>query len=412
MRKIFLKILQFKLKIIAQLFILRYKPKIIGITGSVGKSSVKEAIYTVLCSKFKVRRNLGSYNNEIGVPLTIIGEESPGSNLLGWIILFFRALKNFIYDKDYPKILVLEMGVDKPRDLDYLLSFIKPKIAVITSIAPAHLEAMKSEEEIYKEKSKLALGLSRGGTAILNFDDERLRRLGLSLKHKVLFYGFEDQAQLFASEIKYQNKGMIFNLNYAGSVVPARINSLGRGQVLAALAACAAALTLKMDLISASKELLKIRGLKGRLKIFKGKKKTTLIDDSYNSNPASAKSGLEAAGALKENGNYQRLVLILGDMLELGTISKRSHINLGREAAKIADVVIAVGREAKNISSNLWFPDAKTLNKKILSILRPGDLVLIKGSQGVRMERVSRVLLRDKRDIKRLPRMTGYWTGK
>ncbi|TSC91706.1 MAG: UDP-N-acetylmuramoyl-tripeptide--D-alanyl-D-alanine ligase [Candidatus Berkelbacteria bacterium Licking1014_96] len=412
MRQIALKIIQFKLKIIAKLFLARYQPKIIGITGSVGKSSTKEAIYTVLRAEFDVRRSRGSYNNEIGAPLTILGDESPGSNIWGWIILFFRALINLIYDKDYPSILILEMGVDKPADLDYLLGFIKPKIAVITAIAPAHLEAMKSEDEIFSEKSKLALALPKAGTAILNFDDERLRRLGLSLSSKVLFYGLNDQAQLSASEIKDEERSVIFNLNYAGSVVPARINSLGRGQIYAVLAACAVAVTLKMDLITASKELLRVKPLKGRLKIFPGKKETTLIDDSYNSNPVSAQAAIETAKIFKENGNYQRLVLVLGEMLELGSISRRAHLNLGREAAKVADLVITVGDEAKNISSNFWFRDSEALSKKILALIKPGDLILIKGSQGVRMEKVSRVLLKNKPDIKHLPRMSGYWEGK
>lgn len=412
MRQIALKILQWKLKIISQLFLARYKPKIIGITGSVGKSSAKEAIYTVLRTEFKVRRSLGSYNNEIGVPLTIMGEESPGSNIIGWVVLFFRALINLIYDKDYPSILILEMGVDKPADLDYLLGFIKPKIAVITSIGQAHLEKLGNEEEVFSEKSKLALSLPKAGTAILNFDDERLRRLGLSLPSGVLFYGLESQAQLSASEIKYEDQGAIFNLNYAGNVVPARINSLGRGQIYAALAACAAAVTLKMDLIAASKELWCVKSLKGRLKVFPGKKDTTLIDDSYNSNPASAELGLEMAKIFKENGNYQRLVLVLGEMLELGRISRRAHLNLGREAAEIADLIITVGSEAKNISSNLWFGDSEALSKKILSLIKPGDLVLIKGSQGVRMEKVTKVLLKNKKDIKKLPRMSGYWINK
>lgn len=412
MRKIFLKILIWKLKIISQLFLARYKPKIIGITGSVGKSSTKEAIYTVLRTEFKVRRSLGSYNNEIGVPLTIIGEESPGANIFGWIVLGFKAIGKLIYNKNYPRVLILELGVDKPDDLDYLLGFIKPKIAVITSISPVHLEAMKSEEEIYQEKSKLALKLSKKGTAILNFGDERLRRLGLSLPHQVLFYGFDSQAQLSASEIRYQDKGMIFNLNYAGSVVPAKINSLGRGQVLSALAACAVAITLKMDLLSVSKELFRIRPLKGRLKVFAGKNQTTIIDDTYNSNPASAQTALETAKIFKENGNYQRLVLVLGEMLELGKISRRAHLNLGREAAKMADLVITVGHEAKNISAKLWFRDSKALSKKILSLVGPGDLILIKGSQGVRMEKVSAILLKNKKDIKHLPRMSGYWINK
>ena len=133
---------------------------------------------------------------------------------------------------------------------------------------------------------------------------------------------------------------------------------------------------------------------------------------SYNSNPASAKLALQTIKILRDNGNYQRLVLILGDMLELGAVSKRAHINLGREAVKTADLVITVGKEAKNISANLWFKDSEILSKKILSILRPGDLVLIKGSQGVRMEKVTKVLLKNKKDIECLPRMSGYWKDK
>jgi UDP-N-acetylmuramoyl-tripeptide--D-alanyl-D-alanine ligase len=439
MRKIFLKILQWKLKILAQLFLWRYKPKIIGVTGSVGKSSTKEAIYTVLKAKFKVRRSLGSYNNEIGVPLTIMGEETKGANILGWIAVFFRAMGNLIYNKDYPQILVLEMGVDKPRDLEYLLSFIKPKIAVVTSIGAAHLEKMKSEEEIFQEKSKLALALPKKGVAVLNFDDIRLRKLGLKIKRKILFYGTDSQANMSASEIKCychpersegsrdsssatQNDiiicGMTFNINFAGSVVPVNVFVFGQGQIYAALAACAVASVFGMDLVSASNEIRKIKSLKGRLKLLSGIKGTYILDDSYNSNPMSASSSLKTAVSIKESLGVNRLVVVLGDMLELGEISRRSHINLGRQAARDADMVIAVGAEAKNIYSGaeetlsgsaLWFADSEMAAKKILVIIKPGDLILIKGSQGARMEKVSKVLLKNKSDIKHLPRMSGGW---
>jgi UDP-N-acetylmuramoyl-tripeptide--D-alanyl-D-alanine ligase len=418
MRKFGLRILELYLKITASLFLLRYKPKIIGVTGSVGKSSTKEAIFTVLSSKFKVRRSLGSYNNEIGAPLTIMGEESQGGNIFGWIKVFFRAIGNLIYDKDYPQILVLEMGVDKPKDLEYLLSFIKPRIAVITSISAAHLEKMQSEGEIFAEKSKLAISLSKRGVAVLNFDDERLKNLGLNLKSKVIFFGLSPQANMYASEIKHELTGMTFNINYAGSVVPASLTSLGIGQVYAAIAACAVATVLGIDVVSASKELNKIKGLKGRLKLFAGKKGTQILDDSYNSNPYAASASLKSALRIKESLGAHRLVAVLGDMLELGKISRRAHINLGREAATLADLVIAVGKLSKNLylgaeetlgENSLWFPDSETLAKKILNIIESGDLVLIKGSQGVRMEKVSKVLLKNKSDIKHLPRMAGLW---
>ena len=421
MRKIGLKLLQFYLRITASLFLLRYKPKIIGITGSVGKSSTKEAIYTVLSAKFKVRRSLSSYNNEIGVPLTIIGEESKGAHILAWMVVFFKAIGNLIYDKDYPEVIVLEMGVDKPRDLEYLLSFIKPKIAVITSIGAAHLEKMNSEQEIFKEKAKLVLTLPKKGVAILNFDDPRLRELGLQIKNKVIFYGLSNQANMYASEIRHEMTGMTFNLNYAGSVIPVSITSLGVGQVHAALAACSVATILGMDVVSASNELKKIKGLKGSLKLLSGKNETRILDDSYNSNPISASSSLKAAAGIKESLGANRLIAILGNMLELGKTSRRAHINLGREAAEMVDMVIAVGTEAKNIYSGaeenlsgsaLWFANSKVAAKKILAIIKPGDLILIKGSQGDRMEKVSEVLLKNKSDIKHLPRMSGLWLNK
>lgn len=409
------------LRITASLFLLRYKPKIIGVTGSVGKSSTKEAIYTVLSAKFKVRRNLGSYNNEIGAPLTIMGEETKGANILGWVVVFFRAVGNLVYDKDYPQVLVLEMGVDKPRDLEYLLSFIKPKIAVITSISAAHLEKMHSEQEIFKEKSKLVLSLPKKGVAVLNFDDARLRELGLKIKRKVVFYGILSQANMYATEIKHRMAGITFNLNYTGSVVPVSITSLGVGQVYAALAACSVATILGMDLVMASNELKKIKGLKGRLKLLSGKNGTRILDDSYNSNPLSANSSLETSVRIKESLGANRLIAVLGDMLELGEISRRAHINLGREAAKMADMVIAVGAEAKNIYSGaeetlsgsaLWFSDSEAAAERILALIKPGDLVLIKGSQGARMEKVSKILLKNKNDIKHLPRMSGLWKSK
>jgi UDP-N-acetylmuramoyl-tripeptide--D-alanyl-D-alanine ligase len=313
------------------------------------------------------------------------------------------------------------MGVDKPRDLEYLLSFIKPKIAVITSIAAAHLEKMHSEQEIFNEKSKLARRLPKKGVAVLNFDDARLRELGLKIKHKVIFYGLSNQANMYATETKHQMTGMTFNLNYAGSVVPVSITSLGVGQVYAALAACSVATILGMDVVSASNELKKIKGLKGRLKLLSGKNGTRILDDSYNSNPMSASSSLKTAAGIKESLGANRLIAILGDMLELGKTSRRAHINLGREAAKMAGMVIAVGAEAKNIYSGaeetlsgsaLWFSDSETASKKIIALIKPGDLVLIKGSQGARMEKISKILLKNKNDIKHLPRMSGLWLNK
>ncbi|MCG2690768.1 hypothetical protein L6249_01715, partial [Candidatus Parcubacteria bacterium] len=134
------KIIQFKLKILAKMILAKYKPDVIGITGSVGKTSAKEAVYTALASKFNARRNIKNYNNEIGLPLTVIGVDSPGKSIFGWSAVFLKALKLIlIKDVNYPRILILEMGVDRPGDMDYLNSIVKCKIGIVTLIGPVHL---------------------------------------------------------------------------------------------------------------------------------------------------------------------------------------------------------------------------------------------------------------------------------
>ncbi|MCX6796207.1 MAG: Mur ligase family protein, partial [Candidatus Falkowbacteria bacterium] len=149
-------IVQKILKHLAKAILKKYQPLVIGITGSVGKTSAKEAIYAVLASQKKTRRNVKNYNNEIGLPLTIIGAESGGRSIADWLKVFRRALKLIcVKDENYPEILVLEMGADRPGDLDYLNSIVCCKIGVITLIGPVHLEYFGSIEQIQKEKGKL-----------------------------------------------------------------------------------------------------------------------------------------------------------------------------------------------------------------------------------------------------------------
>lgn len=145
----FKKIILFKLKYLAKKILAKYKPRIVGITGSVGKTSAKEAIFAVLSAKFRVRQSLKNYNNEFGLPLSIIGTESPGKNLFGWLKIFWQAYKLILVtDKKFPEILILEMGVDKPGDMDYLNSIAATDIGVVTGIGEAHLENFGSVEKI------------------------------------------------------------------------------------------------------------------------------------------------------------------------------------------------------------------------------------------------------------------------
>ena len=162
-------ILQLKLKIIARMILCKYKPRVIGITGSVGKTSAREAIYAVLSAQFKARRPLKNYNNEIGLPLAIIGVKSPNKSILGWLGVFFKALGLLLVrDKNYPEILILEMGVDRPGDMKYLLDIVKPEIGVITSIGPSHLEYFETVKKIQEEKGGLVKDLNKDKAYIIH----------------------------------------------------------------------------------------------------------------------------------------------------------------------------------------------------------------------------------------------------
>ncbi len=162
--------IQYILKILARAILDKYHPYIIGITGSVGKTTAKEAIREVLCWNFNIRANIKNYNNEIGVPLTILGKESPGKSVFGWFHVFFSGLKLiFAKDKNYPEILILEMGADKIGDMEYLVDFIPCNIAVVTSVSETHMEFFVTLQKVQKEKRKIIEHLHRVNFSLLNY---------------------------------------------------------------------------------------------------------------------------------------------------------------------------------------------------------------------------------------------------
>ena len=165
----------------------KYKPKIVGVTGSVGKTTSKEAIFSVLSKKYRVGKSLKNYNNEIGLPLSILGFESPGKNLISWFLLFLEGIKMLIIkDKFYPEILVLEMGVDRPGDMDYLNKILKCDIGVITNVGMSHIEYFGTIDRIKNEKAKLITNLNKKGLAVINYDNEKSRDIINVSKEKVL----------------------------------------------------------------------------------------------------------------------------------------------------------------------------------------------------------------------------------
>ncbi|EKD43765.1 MAG: UDP-N-acetylmuramoylalanyl-D-glutamyl-2,6-diaminopimelate-D-alanyl-D-alanine ligase, partial [uncultured bacterium] len=217
------------LKFFSKRIIKKYHPDVIGITGSIGKSSAKEAIAAVLEKKFNIRKSQKNYNNEVGVPLTIIGvEKSPGRSILGWLEVFLKATNLLLIKNiNYPEILVLEMGADKPGDIPYLVDIAPCKIGVLTYISHAHTEAFKTIKKIAQEKRVIISHLQRDGFAVLNFDNELVMQNSNTTKAEIATYGFKDGADFRATDVNIivdektsWPTGLNFKLNFKGNIVP------------------------------------------------------------------------------------------------------------------------------------------------------------------------------------------------
>ena len=410
------KILMFKLRILAKLILLRQKPLVIGITGSVGKSSVKEALSLVLGKKFKIRATYKNYNNEIGLPLTIIGAKSPGKKFFSWFPIFFQALKIIIFgDYNYPEVLILEMGIDRPGDLKYLCSLAQPKIGIVSSVSYAHIEYFGSLLEIKKEKETLVKSLQAQGAAILNFDNEFCKEMAEISRVKVISYGFKEGADLIAQDIKYnfdkgdyELSGINFKLNFRGSIVPVLMkNALSPGAVYAALAATACGLELGLNLVDIAHSLKDFSLPRGRMNVLPGVNNSFIIDDSYNSSPEACLSALEVLGSIKIEPASKKYV-VLGDMLEIGAYADEGHRLVGEKVAQIkADFLVTIGEKSlvtattalKNgLAENQLFNfnHSSEIGEFLLGRINSGDIILVKGSQGMRLEKVVKEIMAEK----------------
>lgn len=409
------KALEKHLRIMARLILDKYQPQVIAITGSVGKTSTREAVACVLGSKFRVRQNIRNYNNEYGLPLSILNLESPGKSVAGWLALYASFLKLYLWrDRHYPEFLVLEMGIDHPGDMEYLTSIAKPDVAVVTTVGQAHLEYFGDEENLAKEKGVLVKSLKPKGFAVLNFDDERVRKMERYTKARILTYGFSEKADIKALELvlSYEKDaatkalhGVGYKLKYQGSFVPVHLpNSLGRPAVYASLAAASVGLAYGMNMVEISQSLLRYEPPKGRMRLIRGIKNTLLVDDTYNASPQSTLSAIEVAAKIYRSKAARRWA-VLGDMLELGGYTVAGHQEIGLSVASHHfDKLVAVGeRSLMTMSSALdagfdrdsifHFSTASEAASFIKEQMREGDVLLVKGSQGMRMERIIKALL-------------------
>jgi UDP-N-acetylmuramoyl-tripeptide--D-alanyl-D-alanine ligase len=411
------------LKFMAVAVLFRHKPKIVGITGSVGKTSTKAAVFSVLSSKYYVRENEKNYNNEIGIPLTIIGASSGGKNVFKWIWVFLKWIVMMIFPK-YPEILILELGVDRPGDMKYFMSFISPMVGIVTNVSYSHIEFFKTVENIAKEKKILIESLDPDGFAILNADDEHTIKMSQHTIAQIITFGGAENAIINASNIIYNYQGdnpegISFKLNYDGKNIPIRLkNILAAHQVYAALAAISSGIIFKINLVDIATALESFHSPSGRMNLIKGINGSFLIDDTYNSSPMSTSAALDVLGELKA----ERKIAVLGDMLELGDRSEFEHREIGKKifSSKV-DIFIAVGKRMRHAVAELiahghpsskifQFEDHEKASEKILQIVKEGDLILIKGSQGMRMEKIVEKFLADPKDARRfLCRQSKEW---
>ncbi|MCD4761824.1 UDP-N-acetylmuramoyl-tripeptide--D-alanyl-D-alanine ligase [bacterium] len=429
------KLIELKLKILAKWTIAKYKPKIIGITGSVGKTSAKEAIYTVLKKKYNVRRSIKNYNNEIGLPLTVLGLDSPARSIFGWVNIFIRALLLLLFkDKDYPKILVLEMGVDRPGDMEYLTSIAIPEIGVVTLIGTVHVEYFGTTKKLREEKAKLIKAVPKSGQVIINYDNEGARKIIDRGQASVTTYGLDRQADLRAREIKYsfeeclgQNelKGVSFKMEYKGSCALVFLpNVIGLNAVYAALAGAAVGLAKGLNLAEISKALKGVAPSRGRTNLITGIKGTIIIDDTYNSEPESARAALGIIKRLPVIKGARKIV-IFGDMLELGSFSEEAHQHIGQTVVKFGmHKLITVGERARDIARGaeeagmrrddiFSFGDSESAGKFVQDRIKRGDLILVKGSQGIRTEKIVKEIMAEPMRAKELlVRQDKDWVGK
>jgi len=346
---------------------------VIGITGSVGKTISKEAIAAVMRRRYRTLKSEGNYNNEIGLPLTLLHITSEHQQV------------------------VLEMGMYDLGEISQLAAIALPRLGVVTNVGPAHLERLGTIERIAQAKAELPRALppdAEGGILILNADDERVRAMATLTRARVFTYGLNPNADLWAGDIESHGlDGIRFSYHYGEQTVYAQVPLLGRHSVHTALCAASVALVLGMSW----EEI--IAGLRDqtsqlRLVAVPGPCESTILDDTYNASPASSIAALNLLGELSG-----RKLAVLGDMYELGAYTEEGHRLVGRRAREVVELLVTVGPLGRMIGEEAQEAGmaATAIHQVetgaeaaalVRTLVQPGDVILIKGSRGLKMEQI------------------------
>lgn len=420
MKSFFKKIITNILIYQSKLILKKYKPFIISITGSVGKTSTKDAIFTVLADTTFVRKSEKSFNSEIGVPLTILGCQNGWNDPIAWLENIFVGFELILFKSEYPKCLVLEVGADHPGDIESVSKWLKSDIVVITKIGevPVHVEAFPTVADLVREKSFLIKTLKSDGVLVLSTDDKMVSDMSKGVTQKIVSFGMKQIATVNASDsaITYDENsvpsGMSFKINTQGNSIPIKIKGiLGVQQIYPVIAGIAVGIVKNIPLIKIIDSLDKHVSPKGRMNILKGINDSIIIDDSYNSSPDALTEGLNTLASLQVSG---KRIAVLGDMMELGSFSIEEHKKAGIKAVQSCDVLVTVGQRSKVMSDTaIKFNNSIEASEYLKGIVASGDVVFVKGSQSMRMERICKTLLKEGENAEELlVRQEPEWLAK
>ena len=351
-------------------------PKI-AVTGSTGKTTTKELIASVLSKKYKVIKNIGNYNNHIGLPLSVFNVE------------------------EKHEIAIFEMGMSSLGEIDLLASIIKPDVAVITNIGLSHIEHLKSQQNILKAKMEVANYFNHENVLIINFDDIWLKTLDKeSFIYKLVKIGSDKESDYVIREISSSEEGINFTLTVNGNLYFLQMKVQGRHNAYNAAMAIGCGIHFKVDMKDMGKAISEYEGYDMRLKTEKAQDGTIVLNDVYNASPDSMKAAIQTLTSIKG----KRYIAILSDMLEMGSFTEKYHKEIGDYAAEARlDLLITVGKFAEYIAIEadvktkemkiLHFQDKKELLNSLDNLIMPGDVILVKGSRGMKMEEIVQHIL-------------------
>ncbi len=428
MKNLLKKIVTSILIIESKLILKKYQPEIIAVTGNIGKTSTKDAIFTVLSSQIKdIRKSEKSFNSEIGIPLTILGEKNAWSNPLSWAQVIIKGFFLILVKQNYPKILILEVGADKPNDIKDISAWIHPDIVVVTAFqkTPVHVENFKDRESLIREKRYLVEAVKPHGIMIMNFDDADAKAMVLHSTAEHFGYGESSEADIRLESSEMLRGGneylTTFSASYHTDTYDSAIyGSIGTPNVYAALAAVSVAVVKGFDFRQAMDAVKKYVSLAGRMRIIPGLHDSMIIDDTYNASPLALESAIHALSQMQVAGEK---IAVLGDMKELGAGAEQIHFEIGVKAARTISTFVLVGALAEKIGAGALsvgfdvhhvhvFENASKAGEFLKNTISAGDAILVKGSQSMRMEKAVEQIIAGPEYKKLLVRQENEWKRK